>query len=96
MHRPRRGGDVLTEADDRPLPQAWVPRVLNGAMATFFLVVLAPVLTSFDGKPWYVQAAIVLFGSPFLLVAGLCLASALRPGSLGRAVRRLRARRGTR
>lgn len=62
-------------------------------MALFFLVVLAPVVTSFDGKPWYVQAAIVLFGVPFLLVAALCLSSAARPGSIGRAARRARARR---
>ena len=62
-------------------------------MAAFFLVVLAPVLTSFTGKPWYVQAAMVLFGTPFLLVAVLCLCSAARPGSLGRAARRMRARR---
>lgn len=78
---------------ERPLPQAWVPRVLNAAIAVFFLVVLAPVVTSFGGKPWYVQTAIVLFGTPFVLVAGLCLASALRPGSIGRAARRARARR---
>ena len=93
MRRPRGAGAVLTEPDPRPLPQAWVPRVLNAFMAVFFLVVLAPVVTSFTGQPWYVQAAIVLFGTPFLLVAGLCLASALRPGSLGRAARRAKARR---
>ena len=93
MRRPRGAGAQLTAPDPRPLPQAWVPRVLNLAMAVFFLVVLAPVLTSFDGKPWYVQVAIVLFGMPFLLVAVLCLCSAVRPGSIGRAARRLRARR---
>lgn len=70
-----------------------MPRVLNAAIAVFFLAVLAPVVTSFGGKPWYVQAAIVLFGTPFVLVAGLCLASALRPGSIGRAARRARSRR---
>lgn len=70
-----------------------MPRVLNAALAVFFLVVLSPVVTSFGGKPWYVQAAFVLFGTPFLLVAGLCLSSALRPGSVGRAARRVRARR---
>ena len=70
-----------------------MPRVLNLSIAALFLLLLAPVVTSFDGKPWYVQAAIVLFGSPFLLVAALCLSSALRPGSVGRAARRARARR---
>jgi len=76
----------------RPLPQAWVPRVLNLVMAAFFLAVLAPVFGAWGGKPWYVQVAIVLFGTPFLLVALLCLASALRPGSVGRTARRLRRR----
>jgi threonine/homoserine/homoserine lactone efflux protein len=93
VHRPRRGEAVLSEPAP-PLPQAWVPRVLNLAIAVFFLAVLAPVVGAWSGKPGYVQVAIVLFGAPFLLVALLCLASAARPGSLGRAVRRLRGRRG--
>jgi threonine/homoserine/homoserine lactone efflux protein len=80
-------------ATERPLPQAWVPRVVNGSLGVFFLVVLAPVVTSFAGKPWYAQVAMVLFGTPFLLVAVLCLASAVRPGSVGRAARRARSRR---
>jgi threonine/homoserine/homoserine lactone efflux protein len=67
--------------------------VLNASIAVFFLAVLAPVVTAFADKPWYVQAAIVLFGTPFLLVAALCLSSAVRPGSVGRAARRARARR---
>lgn len=70
-----------------------MPRVLSTSIGVLFLVVLAPVVVAFDGKPWYVQAAIVLFGLPFVLVAGLCLASAARPGSLGRAVKRRRRRR---
>lgn len=69
-----------------------MPRVLNLAMAVFFLAVLAPVFGAWGGKPGYVQVAIVLFGTPFVLVAVLCLASAFRPGSVGRAARRLRAR----
>ncbi len=59
-----------------------MPRVLNVAIAVFFLAVLAPVVGAWDGKPWYVQVAIVLFGTPFLLVAALCLSSAARPGSV--------------
>lgn len=70
-----------------------MPRVLNLALAAVFLVVLAPILTSLGGKATYVQVALVLVAVPFLLVAGLCLASAARPGSLGRAARRARARR---
>lgn len=70
-----------------------MPRVLNAALAALFLIVLAPIVTTFDGKPAYVKVALVLLALPFLLVAGLCLASAMRPGSLGRAVRPARARR---
>jgi hypothetical protein len=76
-----------------PLPQAWVPRVLNLMLAAVFLGILAPITTMLGDRPGYEQAAIVLFASPFLLLAGLCLTSALRPGSLGRALRRARARR---
>ena len=70
-----------------------MPRVVNGALAVFFLAVLAPVVTSLDGKDTHVQVAIVLFTAPFLLVAVMCLSSALRPGSVARAFRRLRRRR---
>jgi hypothetical protein len=59
----------------------------------FLLVVLAPAVTALDGKDRHVQAAIVLFTAPFLLVAALCLSSALRPGSVARTFRRLRRRR---
>jgi hypothetical protein len=40
-----------------------------------------------------VQVVLGLVALPFLLLAVLCLASAARPGSLGRAARRSRARR---
>lgn len=70
-----------------------MPRVVNGALGVFFLVVLAPVVTSLDGKEAHVQVAIVLFTAPFLLVAVMCLSSALRPGSVARTFRRLRRRR---
>lgn len=96
MHRPRGAGAVLTPpAPDgqRPLPQPWVPRVVNAGLGIFFLVVLAPVVTSFEDKRGYIQVALVVYSVPFLLVAGLCLTSALRPGSIGRAARRLRGRR---
>lgn len=70
-----------------------MPRVLNLALAGVFVLLLAPVVTSWDGKPWYVQAAFVLFGLPFLLVAVLCVMSAARPGSVARTFRWLRRRR---
>ena len=76
-----------------PLRQAWVPRVLNVALAAVFLLLMAPIVTNFSGKPTYVQAALVIFSAPVLLLAGLCLSSAIRPGSLGRAVRKARRRR---
>ena len=70
-----------------------MPRVLNLSLAAVLLLLLAPIVTNLGGKPVYVQVALVgltlLFGS----LAALCLASALRPGSLGRTVRRMRRRR---
>jgi hypothetical protein len=90
VHRPRGGEAVLT--DQEPLPQAWVPRVFNVALAVLLLLLVAPVVTEFAGKPWYVQAFFVAFGVPVLLLVLACLASAVRPGSLGRALRRGRQR----
>lgn len=71
-----------------------MPRVVNVALAILLLLLVAPVVTEFDGKPWYVQAFFVLFAVPVFLLVGACLASAARPGSLGRAVRRRRSRDG--
>jgi hypothetical protein len=91
VHRPRGAGAVLTDRPP-PLPQAWVPRVLNGAIGLFFLVVLAPVVATWPDRPTALKVTIVAFGTPFLLVALLCLTSAARPGSVGRGLRRLRSR----
>jgi hypothetical protein len=88
VHRPR-GGAALTEP---PLPQAWVPRVFNVCLAVLLLLLVAPVVTQFGGKPWYVQAFFIAFAVPVALLVLACLASAARPGSLGRAVRRRRRR----
>lgn len=88
MHRPRRREAVLSEQE--PLPQAWVPRVMNAALAVVLLALMAPVVTEFDGKRWYVQVVFVAMLALVLPVALACLASAARPGSLGRAVRRRR------
>ena len=88
MHRPR-GGAALTD----PVPQPWVPRVLNTALAVFLLCCVAPGVVVFGRLSWPVRVYLVVAVLPVLLVAGLCLASALRPGSLGRAARRARARR---
>ena len=94
MHRPRRRAAVLSGPPaPRPLPQAWVPRVVNLALAFFLGLLIAPIVTEFGGKPAYVQAALLLVAVPVVLVVVLCLCSAIRPGSLGRAVRRRRRRK---
>ena len=69
-----------------------MPRVLNLALAALLLLLVAPVVTEFDGKAWYVKVFFVGFGVPVLLLVAACLASAARPGSLGRTVRRMRRR----
>lgn len=66
---------------------------MNAALGVLFLVVLAPVVSAWPGRPLAVRVGIVLFGTPFALVAVMCLASAARPGSVARTFRRLRRRR---
>ena len=70
-----------------------MPRVLNASLAVVLLLLVAPVVTQFDGKRWYVQVVLLAVTIPTVLLALACLSSAARPGSLGRGVRRLRARR---
>jgi hypothetical protein len=70
-----------------------VPRVVNVTVAACVGLLLGPLLTDLGGKPAYAQIALVLFALPFLLLGVLCLVSAIRPGSLGRAARRARSRR---
>ena len=70
-----------------------MPRVLNVALAVVLLLLVAPIVTNFDGKRWYVQVVLLCVTVPTVLLALACLSSAARPGSLGRAVRRLRGRR---
>ncbi len=70
-----------------------MPRVLNVALAVVLLLLVAPIVTEFDGKRWYAQVVLLAVTVPTVLLALVCLCSAARPGSLGRAVRRLRARR---
>ena len=66
--------------------------MFNAALAGLLLALVSPVLWTFDDRSLPVQIFLVVMVVPVLLVVGLCLASALRPGSLGRAARRLRAR----
>lgn len=79
-----------------PLPQAWVPRVVNAALALFLLAFLAPAVSRAGGLAGWVQVVLAVLALPVLLVVVLCLCSAVRPGSLGRAARRARARRQAR
>lgn len=72
-----------------------MPRVLNVALAVLLLLLVAPAIGAFGGKPWYVQVFFVAFGLPVLLLVAACLSSAIRPGSLGRALRRARGRKRT-
>ena len=69
---------------------------MNASLAVVLLAFLAPAATRFADLSVWVRVVVVLFSLPVLLVAGLCLASAVRPGSLGRAARRARARRQAR
>ena len=90
MHR-LRGGPALKQDD--PLPQAWVPRVVNVALAAFLLIFLVPLLGHLGGRPVAVQVIFVLVAVLFVPIVVLCLASAVRPGSLGRLARKARSRR---
>lgn len=70
-----------------------MPRVLNAALAVFLLCCIYPLVTTFSDHSRLVQVYLVIAVVPVVLVVVLCLASALRPGSLGRAARRASARR---
>jgi hypothetical protein len=90
VHRPR-GGAALKEGD--PIPQAWVPRVVNLALASAFLLFLVPLFSHLGGLRASAKAIVLIVAVPFVLLTVACLASAARPGSLGRLARRARARR---
>lgn len=94
MHRARRGRAVLSAApgDRPPLPQPWVPRVVFGAVAVVLAACLSPVAYRFGGKPVWVQVLVVVLCLPVVLVVLASLSAAIRPGSLGRLLRRLRRR----
>ena len=73
--------------EDR-LPQAWVPRVVNLATAVLLLLFLVPLYTHLGGRPTSTRVMLVFVSVPFGVLAMACLASAVRPGSLGRVVRK--------
>ncbi len=68
-----------------------MPRVVFTSIALVLTACLSPIAYRFGGKPVWVQVLVVLLCLPVVLVILACLSSALRPGSLGRAVRGLRA-----
>ena len=68
-----------------------MPRVVNVAVAVVLLLCLSPLVHLLD-KPVWVRVLVVLFALPVVLVAAAALASAIRPGSLGRLARRVRHR----
>ncbi len=71
-----------------------MPRTVNLALAAFFLCFLVPVgLFLGDVRQSSAQVLLVLVSLPFVLLTVLCLASAARPGCLGRAARRAKSRR---
>ncbi len=67
-----------------------MPRVVNVALAAFFLMFLVPMFTHLGGLTAMAQALLVAIAVPFALLTVLCLMSAARPGSVGRLARRLR------
>ena len=69
-----------------------MPRVVNLALAVFLLLFLVPLATHLGDVTTSARVLLVVLAVPFALLALACAASALRPGSLGRLVRRLRHR----
>lgn len=67
-----------------------MPRVVNAALAGFFLLFLVPLFTHLGGLTTVAQVLLVCVSVPFVLVTLLCVMSAARPGSVGRLARRAR------
>lgn len=82
--------------DQEPLPQAWVPRVANLAAAAFLLLFLVPLFAHLGDVSTSARVMLLVVAVPFALLTVLCLMSAARPGSVGRAFRRAAGRRGHR
>lgn len=72
-----------------------MPRVLNLALAAFFLAFLIPLFLHLSRLAVVGQVMLLIFVAfPFGLLTLLCLVSAIRPGALGRAARKYRPQRG--
>ncbi len=73
-----------------------MPRVTNAALGLVLLALCSPIAVTWGDLSWLQRVSLLMVVLPVLLVAGLCFSSAARPGSLGRAARRSRARRQAR
>lgn len=67
-----------------------MPRVVNVALAGLLLAFLVPLFTHLGRVGTGAKVMLVTLALPFALLALLCLASAARPGCLGRLIRRTR------
>lgn len=70
-----------------------MPRVVNLAVAASFLVFLVPLFTHLDDVEPVARVLLLVIAVPFALGTVALLCSAARPGSVGRLLRRGRARR---
>lgn len=67
-----------------------MPRVVNVALAAVLLLFLVPVGLHLGDVGTGAKVVLVVLCVPFGLLVVACLASAVRPGSLGRLARRAR------
>ena len=93
MHRPRRRTALSEPGAPRPIPQAWVPRVTNGALAIVLLLLLSPIVVTWDDRTTAQRVFLAGMAAFIGLFVVLCGTAALRPGALGRAARRGREKR---
>lgn len=72
-----------------------MPRVVNVALAALLLLFLVPLFAHLGAVGTGARVMLVFLAVPLALLTLACLASAARPGSLGRLLGRVRARRRT-
>ncbi|MCW2622464.1 MAG: hypothetical protein JWL64_2066, partial [Frankiales bacterium] len=65
-----------------------MPRVLNGAIALVLVLLMSPIVATWGDRSTLQRIFLTGMVVFVLFFAGICLASALRPGSLGRAAHR--------
>lgn len=85
--------DPAPPEDAAPLPQAWVPRVLNGAIAVVLLLIVSPIVVTWGDRTTVQRVFLTAMAVVVLFVAAICAVTAIRPGALGRVARRARERR---